>query len=81
LHAHLSAWPRDALGDDFWFVSCRAMALSEDGQLGPARAKIERSVAANPKNALGAHGFAHICYENAEVETCLATAPVEKDDK
>ena len=29
-------------------------------------ATIERSVAANPKNAHGAHGFAHVCYESGE---------------
>lgn len=69
-------------GDDFWFVSYHAMSLSEDGQLGVARAKIERSVAANPNNAHGAHGFAHICYESGELETArrflsswLATYP------
>src|SRR5262245_38198807 len=69
-------------GDDFWFVSYHAMALSEDGQLGVARAKIERSVAANPNNAHGAHGFAHICYESGELDTArtylsswLATYP------
>src|SRR5712671_1141827 len=56
-------------GDDFWFVSYHAMSLSEDGQLAPARAKIERSVAANPNNAHGAHGFAHICYESGELDT------------
>ena len=56
-------------GDDFWFVSYHAMALSEDGQLGAARAKIEQSVATNPKNAHGAHGFAHICYESGDLET------------
>jgi len=33
-----------------------------------ARAKIERSVAANPNNAHGAHGFAHICYESGDLE-------------
>ena len=71
-------------GDDFWFVSYHAMALSEDGQLGVARAKIERSVAANPNNAHGAHGFAHICYESGELDTArtflsswLATYPRE----
>jgi len=69
-------------GDDFWFVSYHAMALSEDGQLAAARAKIERSVAANSNNAHGAHGFAHICYESGERETArrylsswLATYP------
>jgi tetratricopeptide (TPR) repeat protein len=69
-------------GDDFWFVSYHAMALSEDGQLAAARAKIERSVAANPNNAHGAHGFAHICYESGDPDTArsflsswLATYP------
>src|SRR5215471_2918030 len=42
-------------GDDYWFRSYHAMALSEDG-LAEARRKIERSVALNPKNAHGAHG-------------------------
>ena len=55
-------------GDDFWFLSYHAMALSEDGRLAPARATIERSVAANPKNAHAAHGFAHICYESGALE-------------
>jgi len=59
-------------GDDFWFVSYHAMALSEDGQLGVARKKIERSVAANPNNAHGAHGFAHICYESGELDAARA---------
>ena len=55
-------------GDDFWFVSYHAMSLSEDGQLAAARAKIEQSVAANPNNAHGAHGFAHICYESGDLD-------------
>ncbi|MGD9883286.1 MAG: tetratricopeptide repeat protein [Reyranella sp.] len=59
-------------GDDYWFTSYHAMALSEDGQLATARAKIERSVAANPNNAHGTHGFAHICYESGEPETARA---------
>jgi len=54
--------------DDFWFMAYHAMALSEDGQLATARAKIERSVAANPNNAHGAHGFAHVCYESGDLE-------------
>jgi tetratricopeptide (TPR) repeat protein len=73
-----------AYGDDFWFVSYHAMSLSEDGQLAAARAKIERSVAANPNNAHGAHGFAHICYESGDLDaarsflsTWLATYPRE----
>lgn len=55
-------------GDDFWFAAYHAMALSEDGQLGPARAKIEQSVAANPRNAHGTHGYAHVCYESGDLD-------------
>jgi tetratricopeptide (TPR) repeat protein len=56
-------------GDDFWFLAHHAMALSEDGQPAAARPKIERSVATNPNNAHGAHGFAHVCYESGEPDT------------
>jgi tetratricopeptide (TPR) repeat protein len=59
-------------GDDFWFLAHHAMALSEDGQLAAARPKIERSVAANPNNAHGAHGFAHVCYESGEADAARA---------
>ena len=59
-------------GDDFWFLAYHAMALSEDGQLAAARPKIERSVALNPNNAHGAHGFAHVCYESGEPDTARA---------
>src|SRR4051794_10226811 len=59
-------------GDDYWFLSHHAMALSEDGRLAEARPKIERSMALNPKNAHGAHGFAHVCYESGEPDTARA---------
>ena len=59
-------------GDDYWFLSYHAMALSEDGRLAEARPKIERSVALNPKNAHGAHGFAHVCYESGEPDAARA---------
>ena len=69
-------------GDDFWFMSYHAMALSEDGQLAAARPKIEQSLALNPNNAHGAHGLAHICYESGDPDTArnflsswLATYP------
>lgn len=55
-------------GDDFWFLSYHAMALSEDGRFAPAREKIERSVAASLKNAHAAHGLAHICYETGALD-------------
>lgn len=56
-------------GDDYWFLSYHAIALSEDGQLAPARPKIERSVMLNRKNAHGAHGIAHVCYESGDPDT------------
>jgi tetratricopeptide (TPR) repeat protein len=56
-------------GDDFWFMSYHATALSEDGQVDAARVKIERSVALNPRNAYAAHGFAHVCYESGDPDT------------
>ena len=59
-------------GDDYWFLAHHAMALSENGQLTAARTKIERSVAANPNNAHGAHGFAHVCYESGEADAARA---------
>jgi tetratricopeptide (TPR) repeat protein len=69
-------------GDDPWFLAYHAMALSEDGQLAIARPKIERSLAMNPNNAHGAHGFAHVCYESGDPDTArdflsdwLATYP------
>jgi hypothetical protein len=34
----------------------------------PTRAKIEQSLAANPNNAHGAHGLAHVCYESGELD-------------
>ena len=55
-------------GDDPWFLSYHAMALSEDGRLAAARVLIERSLAATTRNAHGAHGFAHVCYESGEPE-------------
>jgi len=59
-------------GDDAWFQSYHATALSEDGRLAAARQKIERSVAANPHNAHAAHGLAHVCYESGELPEARA---------
>jgi tetratricopeptide (TPR) repeat protein len=56
-------------GDDYWFLSYHATALSEDGQLAAARPKIERSVALNLNNAHAAHGYAHVCYESGDADT------------
>jgi hypothetical protein len=56
-------------GDDYWFLSYHATALSEDGQLARARPIIERSIALSQHNAHAAHGFAHVCYECGDVDT------------
>jgi tetratricopeptide (TPR) repeat protein len=55
-------------GDDYWFLSYHAIALSEDGRLAVARPKIQRSVALNRKNAHAAHGVAHVCYESGDAD-------------
>lgn len=69
-------------GDDWWFLAHHALALAEDGQRDAARVKIERSMARNPRNANGAHGFAHVCYEDGDANAArgflsswLATYP------
>jgi tetratricopeptide (TPR) repeat protein len=56
-------------GDDYWFLSYHAIALSEDGRIKAARPKIERSVMLNRKNAHVAHGMAHVCYESGDPDT------------
>jgi len=53
-------------GDDWWFTAHHGMALSENGQRDPARPKIERSLAQNPKNPWAAHACAHLCYEEGD---------------
>jgi tetratricopeptide (TPR) repeat protein len=52
-----------AYGEDWWFESMLAFAACEDGRLSEARALIERSMAANPASAHGAHIKAHVLYE------------------
>lgn len=55
-------------GDDWWFGAMHGMALSEAGQGAAARPRIERSLAAKPDNAWGAHALAHVCYEGGETD-------------
>ena len=54
-------------GDDWWFTSQHAFALDETGQRDAARTRIERAMAANPRNAHGAHIRAHVYYEDGEM--------------
>lgn len=55
-----------AYGADWWFEMVLAFAACEDGKLAEARALIERSMAANPASAHGAHIKAHVLYECGE---------------
>lgn len=55
-----------AYGADWWFESMLAFAACEHGRLEEARALIERSMAANPANAHGAHIKVHVLYELGE---------------
>lgn len=60
------------LADDWWFQSVYAFALEEMGRLDEALDIIERSMAANPANAHGAHIKAHVLYERGEDAAGLA---------
>jgi tetratricopeptide (TPR) repeat protein len=62
---------RPHLADDWWFQAVHAFALEEVGQLDEALDLIERSMAANPKNAHGAHIKAHVLYEMGEDRAAL----------
>lgn len=59
-------------GDDWWFNSHYAMALSELGHLAEARPRVERSLAAYPRNAYAAHSLAHFHYENDDADAAIA---------
>lgn len=54
------------LADDWWFQMVYAFALEETGRLDEALTQIERSMAAFPKSAHGAHIKAHVLYEMGE---------------
>lgn len=60
-----------ALGGEWWFDCVRAFALEECGRIEDARRLIERSMAANPRNAHGAHIKAHVLYEAGEDAAAL----------
>jgi len=59
-------------GDDWWFLSTHAFALSEVGRIEPARKLIDQSLAIYPRNAHGAHVYSHVLYENGEDAAGLA---------
>jgi tetratricopeptide (TPR) repeat protein len=55
-------------GDDWWFQCVLAFAACECGRLDEARGLIERSMAANPRNAHGAHIRVHVLHEMGEAD-------------
>jgi hypothetical protein len=59
-------------GDDWWFGMAHAFAQCEAGQREIARKTIDRSLAAHPRNAHGAHVRAHVLYESGEDAAGLA---------
>jgi tetratricopeptide (TPR) repeat protein len=59
-------------GDDWWFNSHYAFALSELGHQAAARPLIDRSLAQCPRNAYVAHTLAHFHYENGEPDAAAS---------
>jgi tetratricopeptide (TPR) repeat protein len=59
-------------GDDWWFLSSHAFALGEVGRLAQARRAIDRAQEIYPRNAHGAHVYAHVLYESGEDAAGLA---------
>jgi tetratricopeptide (TPR) repeat protein len=58
-------------GADWWFDSALAFAACECGQLDEAWSLIERSMAANPRHAHGAHIKVHVLYERGAHRAAL----------
>lgn len=58
-------------GDDWWFQCVYAFAASESGRLDEAWRLIEPSMAANPRNAHGAHIKVHVLHEMGEMARAL----------
>src|SRR5262245_31563346 len=58
-------------GDDWWFLSMQAFAAGECGRLDEALGLIERSMAANPRSAHGAHVKVHVLHELGEAARSL----------
>jgi tetratricopeptide (TPR) repeat protein len=58
-------------GDDWWFLCVHAFAASESGRLDEAWRLIEPSMAANPRNAHGAHVRVHVLHEMGEMARAM----------
>lgn len=58
-------------GDDWWFGCVHAFAACESGRLDEAWRLIEQSMAANPRNAHGAHIRVHVLHETGEMARAM----------
>jgi hypothetical protein len=58
-------------GDDWWFRCVHAFSACETGRLDEAWRLIEPSMAANPRNAHGAHIRVHILHEMGEMARAM----------
>lgn len=57
--------------DDWWFLCVHAFAAVESGRLDAAWQLIEKSMAANPRNAHGAHIRVHVLHEMGEMARAM----------
>jgi hypothetical protein len=55
-----------AYGDDWWFQSAHGFALTEARGWRAGAPLVERSLARAPRNAHGAHAWAHVLYERGD---------------
>lgn len=53
--------------DDWWMMSMHALSLCETGQIAASQSLMEKSLALNPRNANGAHFWAHAQYEAGDI--------------
>lgn len=59
-------------GDDWWLQGLLGFAQVEVGQFHRAEKSIDKSLAANPRNAHGAHFRSHLYYETGQTEAGYA---------
>ena len=55
-----------AYGEDWWFLGAHGFALTEARGWAAGAPLVERSLALSPRNAHGAHAWAHVLYERGD---------------
>jgi tetratricopeptide (TPR) repeat protein len=56
-------------GDDWWFLTYLGWSHTEAGELAAGRRLSERAIQLRHANGHGAHGLAHACFEQGDIET------------